>query len=45
LGADQFVDLLLKNVLAWSRSGSTGGQEDDITIVVMDIRDSTKSRR
>ena len=45
LGADQFVDLLLKNVLAWSRSGSTGGQKDDITIVVMDIRDSTKSRR
>jgi sigma-B regulation protein RsbU (phosphoserine phosphatase) len=45
LGADQFVDLLLKNVLTWSRSGSTGGQEDDITIVVMDIQDSTKSRR
>jgi phosphoserine phosphatase RsbU/P len=39
LGAEQFVDLLLKNVLAWSRSGSTKGQEDDITIVVMDIND------
>jgi phosphoserine phosphatase RsbU/P len=45
LVAEQFVDLLLKNVLAWSRSGSTGGQEDDITIVVMDIQDSTKSCR
>jgi phosphoserine phosphatase RsbU/P len=45
LEADQFVDLLLENVLAWSRSGSTGGQEDDITIVVMDVHDSTKSRR
>ncbi len=45
LGAEQFVDLLLKKVLAWSRGGSAGGQEDDITIVVMDIQDSTKSRQ
>jgi phosphoserine phosphatase RsbU/P len=43
LGAEQFVDLLLKDVLAWSRSGSTKGQEDDITIVVVDIEDSSKS--
>jgi len=45
LGAEQFVDLLLKNVLAWSRSGSTKGQEDDITIVVIDIKDGSKSHR
>jgi sigma-B regulation protein RsbU (phosphoserine phosphatase) len=44
LGAEQFVDLLLENVLAWSRSGSTKAQEDDITIVVMDIKDG-RSRR
>ena len=42
---EQFVDLLLKKVLAWSHSGPGGGQEDDITIVVMDIQDSAKSRR
>jgi sigma-B regulation protein RsbU (phosphoserine phosphatase) len=33
LRAEQFVDLLLKEVLAWTRAG----QEDDITIVVIDI--------
>jgi sigma-B regulation protein RsbU (phosphoserine phosphatase) len=43
LGAEQFVDLLLKNVLAWSRSGSAKGQEDDITIVVIDMKDGAKS--
>jgi phosphoserine phosphatase RsbU/P len=42
LAAEQFVDLLLKDVLAWSRSGSTKGQEDDITIVVIDIQDTAK---
>jgi sigma-B regulation protein RsbU (phosphoserine phosphatase) len=42
LGVEQFVDLLLKNVLAWSQSGSTKGQEDDITIVVIDIDNSSK---
>ena len=45
LEAEQFVDLLLKSVLAWSRSGSSKGQKDDITIVVMDIQDSTKPHR
>jgi phosphoserine phosphatase RsbU/P len=45
LGAEQFVDLLLKAVLAWSRSGSTKGQEDDITIVVIDIQDGARSFR
>jgi sigma-B regulation protein RsbU (phosphoserine phosphatase) len=43
LGAERFVDLLLENVLAWSRSGSTKGQEDDITIVVIDMKDGAKS--
>jgi phosphoserine phosphatase RsbU/P len=45
LRSEQFVDLLLNNVLAWSRSGSAKGQEDDITIVVVDIEDSSKSHR
>jgi sigma-B regulation protein RsbU (phosphoserine phosphatase) len=45
LGAESFVDLLLKEVLAWSHGGPSGGQEDDITIVVMDIKDSAKSSR
>jgi len=45
LGAEQFVELLLKVVLAWSRSGSTKGQEDDITIVVIDIQDGARSFR
>ena len=44
LNAEQFVDLLLIHVIAWSRRGSTGAQEDDITIVVIDIQDSAKSR-
>ena len=43
LGAEQFVDLLLKNVLAWSRDGTMKGQEDDITIVVIDMKDGAKS--
>jgi sigma-B regulation protein RsbU (phosphoserine phosphatase) len=43
LGAEQFVDLLLKKVLAWSEGGPSGGQEDDITIVVMDIQYGAKS--
>ena len=45
LGAEQFVDLLLKDAIAWSLGGSMKGQEDDITIVVMDIQDSAKSHR
>ena len=36
-GAEQFVDLLLKEVLAWSCDGTRARQEDDITIVVIDI--------
>ena len=45
LGAEQFVDQLLKNVLAWSRSRSTKGRRDDITIVVVDMEDGSKSHR
>jgi sigma-B regulation protein RsbU (phosphoserine phosphatase) len=45
LGAEQFVDLLLKKVLAWSRGESMKGQEDDITIVVIDIKYSAESHR
>lgn len=37
-GAEQFVDLLLKEVLAWSHDGPGHGQEDDITIVVIDMK-------
>ena len=44
LGTEQFVDLLLKKVLAWSRHGSKG-QGDDITIVVIDMKDGAKSHR
>jgi serine phosphatase RsbU (regulator of sigma subunit) len=45
LGTEQFVDLLLENVLDWSRSGSAGGQEDDITILVVDIQGSSETTR
>jgi len=41
LGAEQFVDLLLNEVLAWSRDGSQRQQEDDITLLVIDIHDGT----
>jgi serine phosphatase RsbU (regulator of sigma subunit) len=36
LDAEQFVDLLLKVVLLWSRDGTQRQQEDDITILVID---------
>jgi sigma-B regulation protein RsbU (phosphoserine phosphatase) len=35
--AEQFVDLLLNEVLAWSCDGTRARQADDITIVVLDI--------
>jgi sigma-B regulation protein RsbU (phosphoserine phosphatase) len=44
LGTEHFVDLLLETVLDWSRNGSTKGQEDDITIVVVDIQCSSEAR-
>jgi sigma-B regulation protein RsbU (phosphoserine phosphatase) len=36
---DQFADLLLREVQDWSLSGPGKGQEDDITIVVLDLKD------
>lgn len=36
-GAEQFVDLLLKEVLEWSSKGTRAQQEDDITIIAIDI--------
>jgi sigma-B regulation protein RsbU (phosphoserine phosphatase) len=37
LGTEQFADLLLNEVLAWSRDGTQPRQEDDITMLVIDI--------
>ncbi len=37
LGAEQFADLLLNEVLAWSSNGAQLRQEDDITMLVIDI--------
>jgi sigma-B regulation protein RsbU (phosphoserine phosphatase) len=36
--AEEFVDLLLKEVLAWSYERPGQGQKDDITIVVIDMK-------
>jgi serine phosphatase RsbU (regulator of sigma subunit) len=40
LRAEKFVDLLLNEVLRWSRGISMNGQEDDITIIVIDIENN-----
>jgi serine phosphatase RsbU (regulator of sigma subunit) len=37
LGAEEFADLLLKEVLEWSSDGTKAQQKDDITIVILDI--------
>jgi serine phosphatase RsbU (regulator of sigma subunit) len=37
LGTEQFADLLLSEVRAWSRDGSHLRQEDDITMLVIDV--------
>jgi phosphoserine phosphatase RsbU/P len=37
LGTEQFADLLLSEVLSWSRDGAQGRQEDDITVLVIDF--------
>ncbi len=37
LGTEQFADLLLKEVLAWSHDGTQPRQEDDITMLVIDF--------
>jgi hypothetical protein len=36
LDAEQFVDMLLTEVLVWWRDGTRGQQEDDITMLVID---------
>jgi phosphoserine phosphatase RsbU/P len=37
LGAEQFVDLLLKEAIGWSCAGTPARQKDDITILIIDI--------
>jgi sigma-B regulation protein RsbU (phosphoserine phosphatase) len=37
-GAEQFADLLLQDALDWTRDGPEKGQEDDITLVVIDLK-------
>ena len=37
LGAEQFADLLLNEVLSWSGDGTQPRQEDDITMLVIDF--------
>jgi phosphoserine phosphatase RsbU/P len=37
-GTEQFADLLLREVLIWSRDGQGKRQEDDITFVVIDLK-------
>jgi sigma-B regulation protein RsbU (phosphoserine phosphatase) len=39
LGTEQFADLLLSEVLSWSRDGAQGRQADDITILVIDFNE------
>jgi sigma-B regulation protein RsbU (phosphoserine phosphatase) len=43
LDSKQFADLLLNEVLTWSRDGLRRGQEDDITMMVIDILGPTPS--
>lgn len=40
LEAERFADLLLEEVLTWSRDGRRRGQADDITMMVIDIMGS-----
>jgi len=42
--SDQFADLLLREVHDWSLSGPGKGQEDDITIVVIDLKNGREDR-
>ncbi len=44
LDGEQFLDLLLKEVLDWSRKGSQLQQKDDITVLVIDICDGGNPR-
>jgi sigma-B regulation protein RsbU (phosphoserine phosphatase) len=38
VGTEQFADLLLQETLAWSRKRRGARQEDDITLVVIDLK-------
>ena len=38
LAAERFVELLLREVLDWSRESGQPGQLDDITLVVIDVK-------
>jgi sigma-B regulation protein RsbU (phosphoserine phosphatase) len=44
LGAEPFVEQLLKEVLAWSWEDGQPGQSDDITVVVIDVKEREKAR-
>jgi phosphoserine phosphatase RsbU/P len=44
LKAEPFVEQLLKEVLAWSRENDRPGQSDDITVVVIDVKEPEKAR-
>jgi sigma-B regulation protein RsbU (phosphoserine phosphatase) len=45
LGAEPFVEQLLKEVLAWSRESGRPGQSDDITVVVVDVKERTGAEK
>jgi serine phosphatase RsbU (regulator of sigma subunit) len=42
--AEPFVEQLLKEVLAWSWEDGQPGQSDDITVVVIDVKEREKAR-
>ncbi len=42
LGAEPFVEQLLREVLAWPRESDQPGQSDDITVVVIDVKEREK---
>ena len=44
LEAELFVEQLLKKVLAWPRESGRPGQSDDITVVVIDVKEREKAR-
>ena len=44
LKAEPFVEQLLKEVLVWSRESGGPGQSDDITVIVIDVRERGKAR-
>jgi serine phosphatase RsbU (regulator of sigma subunit) len=44
LGAGPFVEQLLKEVLAWSRENGRPGQSDDITVIVVDVKERDNAR-